>query len=164
MLSRHLSLSSNRQRDREREQDRDRDRDRDRERGRDAFSDTLSKTFTNLQLRAQPALDTARYKAEGAFSRRGFVQHGAGGPRWMREEGERGLMDDVEGSPGPDEDADSSLDHDPDGDSVEERARRWREGGVDVAVVGREEGKGGRRMVLERDDLKWPAGDGWRPL
>ena len=162
MLSRHLSLSSNRQRDREREQDRDRDRDR--ERGRDAFSDTLSKTFTNLQLRAQPALDTARYKAEGAFSRRGFVQHGAGGPRWMREEGERGLMDDVEGSPGPDEDADSSLDHDPDGDSVEERARRWQEGGVDVAVVGREEGKGGKRMVLERDDLKWPAGDGWRPL
>ena len=46
-------------------------------------------------------------------------------------------------------------------ESVEERARRWREGGVDVAV---EEGKGGRRMVLERDDLKWPAGDGLRPL
>ncbi|RPD55623.1 hypothetical protein L226DRAFT_537099 [Lentinus tigrinus ALCF2SS1-7] len=160
MLSRHLSLSTTRQREREREQD------RERERGRDAFSDTLSKTFTSLSLRAQPALDTARFKAEGAFSRRGFVQHGAGGPRWMRSEGERGLMDDVEGSPGPDDDADSSLDHDADQDSVEERARRWREGGVDVAVVEREEGRpgSGRKMVLERDDLKWPAGDGWKPL
>ena len=76
-------------------------------------------------------------------------------------------MDDV-GADGPgDDDADSSLDHDAsaewegNGESVEERARRWREGGVDVAV---EEGKAGRRMVLERDDLKWPAGEGWRQL
>ncbi|KAI0699144.1 hypothetical protein C8T65DRAFT_710028 [Cerioporus squamosus] len=139
MLSRHLSLSSTRQRERERDQQ------QERERGRDAFADTLQKTFTSLQLRAQPAL----YKAEGAFSRRGFVQHGHG-HGWTRAEGERGLMDDG------------------DQDSVDERARRWREGGVDVTVVDREEGLArggsGRRMVLERDDLKWPAGDGWKPL
>ncbi|KAI0654839.1 hypothetical protein C8Q70DRAFT_1047716 [Cubamyces menziesii] len=196
-LSRHLSLSSNRERDRERERGREREgsrriggtRDRSRE---SAFTDSaigsLQKTLTSLQLRAQPALDAARYKAEGAFSRRGFVQHGTHGPRWMREEGEARLIDDVDGD--PDLDArpvreterglgevggtgwrdqcrgdDSSLDHDPGEDSeqererVEQRARRWREGGVDVAVV-----DDGKRMVLERDDLKWPAGEGWRPL
>ncbi|KAI0360276.1 hypothetical protein OH77DRAFT_1418143 [Trametes cingulata] len=192
MLSRHLSLSSTRTKERERE---------GRERSRDsAFADSLQRTFTSLQLRAQPALDAARYKAEGALSRRGFVQHGAHGPRWMREEGEARLMDDVDGAGGdpyadPDADADadgdalrtgrrsgrgeaergrtwgevrdddSSLDHDPGEDSdrererVEERARRWREGGVDVAVV-----DDGKRMVLERDDLKWPAGEGWKTL
>ena len=65
-----------------------------------------------------------------------------------------------------DEDAESGLDHDGeeerDGGGVEERARQWRESGVGVAVV--EEGRNGRRMVLERDEMKWPAGEGWRPL
>ncbi|KAI1785062.1 hypothetical protein LXA43DRAFT_1100690 [Ganoderma leucocontextum] len=170
-LSRHLSLSSSK-----REYERDRERERERERNWETFSDspigtTLQKTLTSLSMRAQPALDTARYKAEGAFSRRGFVQHGGG---WMRGEGETGLMDDVSGddvgSPGVDvDDAESALDQDGSGGSregVEERARRWRRGGVDVAVVERDDvdGRGGRRMVLERDDLKWPAGEGWRPL
>ncbi|KAI0747206.1 hypothetical protein C8Q80DRAFT_1256949 [Daedaleopsis nitida] len=184
MLSRHLSLSSNRERERERGREALKDRDKDKERGRDAFADSaisigsLQKTLTNLQLRAQPALDTARFKAEGAFSRRGFVPHGTHRPTWMRAEGEKRLMDDVDGddsgSAGPDMDADadaddanSSLGHDHEYDAagrVEERARRWREGGVDVAVVEREEGRGGKKMVLERDDLKWPAGDGWAPL
>ncbi|KAI0634660.1 hypothetical protein C8Q77DRAFT_1103458 [Trametes polyzona] len=211
-LSRHLSLSSTRERERERQRGRE-SRERSREGSSGAFPETaigsLQKTLTSLQLRAQPALDAARYKAEGAFSRRGFVQHGSHGPRWMREEGEARLMDDVddafadadvdadadanldrgargrrdvEGRAGVNGggrtvgrgrtwggeeigDDDSSLDHDPGEDSekererVEARARRWREGGVDVAVV-----DDGRRMVLERDDLKWPAGDGWRPL
>ncbi|KAH9848962.1 hypothetical protein C2E23DRAFT_897195 [Lenzites betulinus] len=225
MLSRHLSLSTTRERQRELERELERERERERGReGRDrsresAFTPdgaigSLQKTFTSLQLRAQPALDAARFKAEGAFSRRGFVQHGAHGPRWMRREGEARLMDDVDGDAdvdvGADEGADagrvgragagakmkaklageggglkedgagrgwsrggeagddeSSLDHDSGEDSererarVEERARRWREGGVDVAVVD----DGARaRMVLQRDDLKWPAGDGWRPL
>ncbi|KAM5541860.1 hypothetical protein V8D89_004589 [Ganoderma adspersum] len=172
-LSRHLSLSSTK-RDPS-------DRDRDRERNWEAFSDsplgtTLHKTFSNLSARAQPALDSARYKAEGAFARRGFVQHGGG---WMRREGEARLIDDDAdgdhdvGGPGVDDtDGESALDQDASGsgsgsgEGVEERARRWRQGGVDVAVVEREgsDGRGGRRMVLERDDLKWPAGEGWRPL
>ncbi|KAI0674708.1 hypothetical protein C8Q78DRAFT_1016369 [Trametes maxima] len=204
MLSRHLSLSSTRERERQREKEREKERGREsRDRSRDsAFTDSaigsVQKAFTNLSLRAAPAFDAARYKAEGAFSRRGFVQHGAHGPRWMRGEGETRLMDDVddegdvrrdtgafddsekEAEKGATEargrgwrgaygaaDDESSLDHDSNtGDDserererVEERARRWREGGVDVAVV-----DDGRRMVLERDDLKWPAGEGWRPL
>ncbi|TBU57117.1 hypothetical protein BD310DRAFT_930036 [Dichomitus squalens] len=162
-LSRHLSLSSTK-------------RDTDRERNWDTFSDSpigsLQKTFTNLSLRGKPALDAARYKAEGAFSKRGFVQRGPRGPGWMREDGEARLMDDVDDgeatSPGLDvDDADSSLDQDGAGDRerVEDRARRWQRGGVDVALVDREDGaRGGRRMVVERDDLKWPAGEGWKPL
>ncbi|KAI0777827.1 hypothetical protein BD413DRAFT_519934 [Trametes elegans] len=195
-LSRHLSLSSNRERDRQRDRDRDRGEGRDRSRD-SAFTDSaigsLQKTISNLQLRAQPALDAARFKAEGAFSRRGFVQHGPHGPRWMRAEGEARLIDDVDGAEREDQGGggddprlglrglpeargrgwkgeyggdDSSLDHDDTGEDserererVEERARRWREGGVDVAVV-----DDGRRMLLERDDLKLPAGEGWRPL
>ncbi|KAI8971328.1 hypothetical protein BD414DRAFT_500949 [Trametes punicea] len=193
-LSRHLSISSNRERGRDRDREAQKVGVGGRERSREsAFTDSaiagLQKTLTSLQLRAQPALDAARYKAEGAFSRRGFVQHGAHGPRWMREEGEARLMDDVDGVDGdadmyadPEVDRgvgeagargwadeyvrdDSSLDHDPGEDSehererVEERARKWRESGVDVSVV-----DDGKRMVLERDDLKWPAGEGWRPL
>ncbi|KAH9930465.1 uncharacterized protein BXZ73DRAFT_90288 [Epithele typhae] len=178
MLSRHLSLTSHRSREREQQRD-------GKERGRDPSDSplgSLQRTFTSLSLRAQPALDTARYKAEGAFSRRGFVPHHGAGAGPFRREGDvrRGLMGDADGvgdcaSPGPDnDDADSSVDQDSVADgldgrarngamgmSVEERARRWREGGVDVTV---EEGSGGRRMVLERDELKWPAGDGWRPL
>ena len=195
-LSRHLSLSStkrdppDRDRDRDRDRDtkdrenRDKERERERERNWETFSDsplgtTLHKTFSNLSARAQPALDTARYKAEGAFARRGFVQHGGG---WMRREGEARLIDhdDADGDVGAagvdvdDTDGESALDQDVSGsggsggsrEGVEERARRWRQGGVDVAVVEREgsDGRGGRRMVLERDDLKWPAGEGWRPL
>ena len=194
-LSRHLSLSSTKRdppdRDRDRDyRDKDKDRERDnrdkeRERNWETFSDsplgtTLHKTFSNLSARAQPALDTARYKAEGAFARRGFVQHGGG---WMRREGEARLIDhdDADGDVGAagvdvdDADGESALDQDVSGsgsgsggsrEGVEERARRWRQGGVDVAVVEREgaDGRGGRRMVLERDDLKWPAGEGWRPL
>ncbi|KAL1941775.1 hypothetical protein VTO73DRAFT_6775 [Trametes versicolor] len=205
MLSRHMSLSTTRERERQRERERGRDyegRERSRESARTdgGAIGNLQRTLTSLQLRAQPAFDAARYKAEGAFARRGFVQHGAHGPRWMRGEGEARLMDDVDDDADADTEAggdagarangaklreaglgreepgtwgeeiredDSSLDHDPGEDSevekerVEERARRWREGGVDVAVV-----DDGRRMVLQRDDLKWPTavGDGWRPL
>ena len=92
----------------------------------------------------------------------------------MREDGEARLMDDVDDgeatSPGVDvDDPDSSVDQDGSRDGererVEDRARRWQRSGVDVALVDREDGvRGGRRMVLERDDLKWPAGEGWRPL
>ncbi|PIL28248.1 hypothetical protein GSI_09660 [Ganoderma sinense ZZ0214-1] len=186
-LSRHLSLSSTKRDPPDRDNN-NKDRERERERSWETFSDSplgasLQKTLSSLSARAAPALDTARYKAEGAFARRGFVQHGGG---WMRREGEARLIDDVdgdggeegEGHAGVDVDADGEgglgmgLDHDAsgsgsgDGEGVEERARRWRRGGVDVAVVERrgEDGRAGRRLVLERDDLKWPAGEGWRPL
>ena len=36
----------------------------------------LQRTFSQLQSKAQPKLDRARYKAEAGFSRRGFVPHG----------------------------------------------------------------------------------------
>jgi hypothetical protein len=35
----------------------------------------IQKTISNLQLKAQPKLDAARYIAEAGFSRRGFAHH-----------------------------------------------------------------------------------------
>ncbi|OBZ78078.1 hypothetical protein A0H81_02753 [Grifola frondosa] len=167
-LSRHLSISS---------RGRDRGRDRDRDRDASAFSDSpianIQKTLTSLQLRAQPHLDAARYKAEAGLTRRGFVQHSQHGARWIREEGEEGLMDDVDAGGGTSgRDDDDGLDQDPDAGegcqaekSVAERVRRLREGGVDVAMVDKDGDRpGAHRLVLERDDLKWPAGEGWKPL
>ena len=54
----------------------------------------LHKTFPQLQARAQPRIDAARYKAEAGLSRRGFVSHSNQGGRWLREDVEDPLIDD----------------------------------------------------------------------
>lgn len=167
MLSRHHSLLSARE------------RERDREPADGSPLGSLQKTLTSLQLRAQPKLDAARFKAEAGLTRRGFVRHAGGAPPWMRAEGEERLMDDADESDGASRDS-ASVDQDADADepespnpsrgrfgvggkSIEERARLFREGGVDVAVVEDAE-RDRRKLVLERDGLKWPAGEGWAPL
>ncbi|KAG2089349.1 uncharacterized protein F5147DRAFT_587243 [Suillus discolor] len=114
----------------------------------------IQKTISNLQLKAQPKLDAARYKAEAGFSRRGFVHHSHAPARWM-EEGEQGLMTDTR----REDDDGAHVDRDPntesptdDEPSSGEDLERMKNFGVH------------RDFLKEKDNLKWPAGEGWRPL
>lgn len=101
----------------------------------------LQKTLTTLGQKAAPRLDSARYKAEAAFTPRGFVQHsnsraGLGGlaGRWIAREAEERLIDSEDEVAG---DGESSVGHDITGDSG---ARDRRRGGVDSAAEGIEDG------------------------
>ncbi|KAG1726029.1 uncharacterized protein EDB91DRAFT_1061853 [Suillus paluster] len=137
-LSRHLSLT------------------RDRDTTDASPMSHIQKTISNFQLKAQPKLDAARYKAEAGLSRRGFVHHshiGAPG-RWV-EEGEQGLMTDTRSE----DDDGAHVDRDPytepstdDEPSSGENLERMKNSRVR------------RDFPKEADNLKWPAGDGWRPL
>ncbi|GBE89335.1 hypothetical protein SCP_1503430 [Sparassis crispa] len=159
-LSRHLSMSSSLA-GRPRQE-------------RDAMSEgspmaSLQKTLVGLHQRAQPHLENARYKAEAGLTRRGFVQH-QNGPRWMMQRSEERLVSTDTGESGGDGDVglgtdESSVDQDldvdtgpeePEGHAWEERLRRRR----------MEKGQNARKDLLgvERDNLKWPVGEGWRPL
>ncbi|KDQ50035.1 hypothetical protein JAAARDRAFT_51495 [Jaapia argillacea MUCL 33604] len=107
----------------------------------------LQRTFTSLQLKAVPKLEKARYKAEaGLMRKRGYVNHShLKGGMW-KDGGEDGLM---EGESGEGDDGGFGVD-----DGV---------AGVD------EEGEGGggergREGFGERDNMKWPAGQGWERL
>ncbi|EPQ53861.1 hypothetical protein GLOTRDRAFT_139912 [Gloeophyllum trabeum ATCC 11539] len=133
-LSRHLSLSSS--------------RDRSANAGAADPIANLQRTLSNLHTRAQPKLDAARYKAEAGLSKRGFVSHAHFNPAHWREEGEEALMADSGSGEGFDPDVDQALDSA--SDSVEDDRDR------DRARV--------RHAYAERDNLKWPAGDGWAPL
>ncbi|KAG0697437.1 hypothetical protein DFH29DRAFT_856980 [Suillus ampliporus] len=137
-LSRHLSLT------------------RDRDTTDASPMSHIQKTISNLQLKAQPKLDAARYKAEAGLSRRGFVHHshiGAPG-RWM-EEGEQGLMTDtrLEDDDGAHVDRDPypepPIDDEPSSGEDLERMKNYRVR---------------RDFPNEADNLKRPAGEGWRPL
>ncbi|OJA13353.1 hypothetical protein AZE42_04515 [Rhizopogon vesiculosus] len=147
-LSRHVSLT------------RDRDRGRDWDRSRSATDASpmsmshIQKTISNLQLKAQPRLDAARYKAEAGLSpRRGFVLHS----RWV-EEGERALMADTDAEGGQGDQGEDDGAHvdpysePPSTDDSEEDRERIQNLGVR------------RDSLKEADNLKWPAGEGWRPL
>ncbi|KAG1808155.1 hypothetical protein EV424DRAFT_1646874 [Suillus variegatus] len=114
----------------------------------------IQKTISNLQLKAQPKLDAARYKAEAGLSRRGFVHHSHAPARWM-EEGEQGLMTDTH----REDDDGAHVDRDPntesptdDEPSSGEDLERMKNSGVH------------RDFLKEKDNLKWPVGEGWRPL
>ncbi|THH26632.1 hypothetical protein EUX98_g7558 [Antrodiella citrinella] len=147
----------------------------------------LQKTFNNLHQRAQPKLDAARYKAEAGLTKRGFVSHGG----WMREEGEERLIDEpddmetnhrVLGS-GPFERSQDDLDVSEISDverSWEERLRSLRGSQSHTGHLSRGDGGGGgssgrekekkedkvkdRTWLFDRDEMKWPAGEGWKPL
>ena len=97
----------------------------------------IQRTLSSLQLKAQPTLDKARYKAEAGLVKRGYVHHAHRSP-WA-EEGEEGLMG---------EDGGASVDV-TDSDDDERR--------------GRDLGNG-RTWRAERDEMKWPRGEGWNPL
>lgn len=142
-LSRHVSLT----------------RDRDRSATDASPISHIQKTLSNLQLKAQPRLDAARYKAEAGLSRRGFVPHSPGG-KWI-EEGERGLMTDTdtqweEGDDGTHVDRDAYPYSEPSSANDESNSEEDKE---------RMDNTGVRRNFLkEADNLKWPAGEGWRTL
>ncbi|KAG2152529.1 uncharacterized protein EDB93DRAFT_1249049 [Suillus bovinus] len=114
----------------------------------------IQKTISNLQLKAQPKLDAARYKAEAGLSRRGFVHHSHAPARWV-EEGEQGLMTDTH----HEDDDGAHVDNDPttesptdDEPSSGEDLEQMKNSGVH------------RDFLKEKDNLKWPVGEGWRPL
>ncbi|KAG1727533.1 hypothetical protein EDB19DRAFT_1914203 [Suillus lakei] len=116
----------------------------------------IQKTISNLQLRAQPKLDAARYKAEAGLSRRGFVHHShvpAPG-RWV-EEGEQGLMTDT----GREDDDGAHVDRDPYTESPTEDEPS---SGEDLEQM--KNSRVHRDFLKEADNLKLPAGEGWRPL
>ncbi|KAH7881884.1 hypothetical protein F5I97DRAFT_462945 [Phlebopus sp. FC_14] len=130
-LSRHLSLT----------------RDRDTTDSSSPMSN-IQKTITNLQLKAQPRLEAARYKAEAGLSKRGYVNPAQfGGTRW-REESEEGLISDTRWTADPY--SESTTDDDP--DSGDERVDRLKSGTSHSDVL------------TGADNLKWPAGEGWKPL
>ena len=80
------------------------------------------------------ALSAARYKAEAGISRRGWV------PGLEKEERLISDRRDNEGLPGGSSDDGFGVD----GESPEDEERR--------------------RSPLERDEMKWPAGEGWNSL
>ncbi|KJA17105.1 hypothetical protein HYPSUDRAFT_90920 [Hypholoma sublateritium FD-334 SS-4] len=149
---------------------------------------SLQRTFAGLQ----PRLDSARYKAEAGLARRGFVPgsgageegaalisghththaHGSGAQgHALRQTHRRAPSDDAPGVDG----ASSASTSDDDDGAVDDAWRRAR--GMDVRAFPRRErpdsdvfadGAGGVYAgppgAGEQDNLKWPAGEGWRPL
>ncbi|CAA7263499.1 unnamed protein product [Cyclocybe aegerita] len=130
---------------------------------------SVQRAIANLGLHdklehLQPKLDKARYKAEAGLSRRGFVRdHGGRMRNPLEGEEEEGLMGGEGGGRG----RRRPRNEDPDVDSDEEEA--WRRGrGMD------EDGMKVRTKTspnffeepedIEKDNLKWPAGEGWKPL
>ena len=141
---------------------------------------SLQKTF----LLIQPHLDNARYKAEAGLSKRGFVRDGlrrgkssgsGGGVDGDADEEENGSEDGLEGL----------MNNGSDGGGKKQIGMgRWRDGGdLDGEVdqdsdwtrsegMSMSSGQGrvhrqdsdGDDDSLEKDNLKWPAGEGWKPL
>ncbi|KAF8163845.1 hypothetical protein B0H34DRAFT_795489 [Crassisporium funariophilum] len=108
----------------------------------------IQRTIATLQpkldaLQIQPRLDKARYKAEAGFSRRGFVRDVGRHKAGVEGEEEEGLFHGNGGDAGVD-------DAEEDDEWMRGRGRSWdREGG------GAKDGD---------DNLKWPVGEGWKPL
>lgn len=130
--------------------------ERERERGTQTPAPfaSLQRTFSALHQRAQPSLARARYKAEASMHpRRGFVPPSSSGSKSGREGGLLSLSDDADASEaGMDEElgyVDSTADGDDD-ETLRGRDRQWRK---DV-----------RDEWMERDNMKLPEGEGWRPL
>lgn len=139
-LSRHLSLA------REREEPSD-----------GSPIANIQRTLTHLHLKAQPRLDAVRYKAEAGISRRGYIHHTQlGGARW-REEGEQGLMADTRwglAAANVNQDPDSAPTTDDEPSSAEDQGSRRSTTRVTPY----------RDLLTESDNLKWPMGEGWKPL
>ncbi|CAL1708402.1 unnamed protein product [Somion occarium] len=188
-LSRHLSLSSP-AKSRERPPPRDPTSMSD---SPLASLSSIQRTLNQLQQKAQPKLDAARYKAEAGLSKRGFVNHSQ--QRWLRRDGEEPLMDEPEPAPANgwadrrvfDDDGDEDFEEferveredrdghgrrEESGTSADEEKEgrstgKSRRNGTQKDLGGKRVREGsprGREWLYERDDLKWPAGEGWKPL
>ncbi|KAF7797696.1 hypothetical protein EIP86_008896 [Pleurotus ostreatoroseus] len=141
----------------------------------------IRSTFVGLQ----PKLDAARYKAEAGLSRRGYVNYGR--ESVWHDEGEERLMSEPDSVTREntgisiEESDDGGVGQDTgaeDGIGAGEKGR-WngaKKGGGSIASWddsrrGRSATSGGElrsgRMKpweVERDEMKWPAGEGWAPL
>ncbi|KIJ11819.1 hypothetical protein PAXINDRAFT_118627 [Paxillus involutus ATCC 200175] len=132
-LSRHLSLT------------------RDKDNAETSPMSNIQKTISNLQLKAQPKLEAARYKAEAGISRRGYVNHAQLGGTWWREDGEERLMPDTRwAATNIDPYSEPTTDDEP--NSGDDQGKR------------QTSGVSHRDSLTEVDNLKWPAGEGWKPL
>jgi len=141
---------------------------------------SLQKTF----LQIQPHLDKARYKAEAGLSKRGFVRDGL---RRGKSSGSIGIDGGGDGEENESEDGlEGLMSKDSDGGGKKQIGLgRWRVqsdgGGLDGEVDqesdwirnegmsmargrGRVQDSDGDECSTEKDNLKWPAGDGWKPL
>lgn len=141
-LSRHLSLT----------------RGREREPSDSSPIANIQKTLTNFQLKAQPKLDAVRYKAEAGISKRGYVHHAQlGGTRW-REEGEQGLMADTRWTA-------ANIDRDPDSEpTTDDEPSSGEDQGAGRTTMTATSAAPHRDFLTGSDNLKWPMGEGWRPL
>jgi len=137
----------------------------------------IQRTLTSLQQKAQPKLDAARYKAEAGLSKRGYVHHAHHSP-WV-EEGEVGLMPRGRRGGGEKDYGDGGQD---DGDDDDEGAGVDQDYGYGAGQVVTDTDTDGDELSEEEkekdrerrvragwdkgtnDNLKWPAGEGWKPL
>jgi hypothetical protein len=132
----------------------------------------IQKTLTQLQNKAGPKLDKARFKAEAGISKRGYVR-GIGG----KGDGE-GLIgaggDGEDGGYGDEsgyaygEEKDSGVYSASESDEDDRGVGRVRGLGSGKGDVNGHDNNRWKReeMLREKDSLKWPVGDGegWKPL
>ncbi|KAI0341304.1 hypothetical protein BDW22DRAFT_1358787 [Trametopsis cervina] len=176
-ISRHMSLSMhNRRRDSLPKEGATRD---------DSTIDSTISNIKNTLLGLQPKIEAARYKAEAGLSKRGYVPHS--NASLFHEDVEERLVssrassvtdvtsgvsvDSDDGGLGQDV---SILDIDDRNDSsVRTTAQRWdgrkwddtgRLRSSSGGALPSEERKPRRAWDVERDEMKWPTGEGWRPL
>ena len=147
--------------------------------------DSTISNIRNTLLGLHPKLEAARYKAEAGLSRRGYVSHG--NSSFLHEDVEDRLVpssassiaespsnvsvDSDDGGLGQDI---NTLDISDDINKMkaEKNGQRW--DGRKWDDVGRlrsysgdgptSDNKPKRPWEVERDDMKWPVGEGWRPL
>ena len=135
----------------------------------------IQRTLATLQpkldaLQLQPRLDKARYKAEAGLSRRGFVRDGRAGKGGLEGEEEEGLMDGSSRGRDGWDGVDGVVLYDR-GRTDGRVSERGGEGGAGQ-YVGMDGSAGHGEAVwdedgavgVEKDNLKWPTGEGWKPL
>jgi hypothetical protein len=147
--------------------------------------DSTISNIKNTLMGLHPKLEAARYKAEAGLSRRGFVSHG--NKSFLHEDAEDRLVRSSASSVADSSTGVVSIDSDDGGlgqdinslDISDENenglrngsrwdGRRWDDTGrlrsSSGGTLGMENGKPRRPWEVERDEMKWPVGEGWRPL
>ena len=174
-VSRHMSLALHNRR-----------RDSLSKDGGGSRDDSTISSIKNTIMGLQPKFEAARYKAEAGLSKRGYVSHG--NSSFLHEDVEERLvpssassvaesagcvsLDSDDGGLSQDL---SALDVDDEGSktSTPNNGYRWNGRGWDDTgrlrsssggVLGGLDEKPRRPWNVERDEMKWPAGEGWRPL
>lgn len=121
----------------------------------------IQRTIASLQpkldgLQLQPRLEKVRYKAEAGLSRRGFVRDAQGGKSGLEGEEEEGLV----GTRG--RKVRGRWEKNGDGNSAEDSSDAGPAQDTPDVDDGDDYFRG--RPSVEKDNLKWPVGEGWKPL